>query len=90
MLTERNRGPDFCPRCGCEVRWARLFSGRWISTDPEPVLYLPEQGRQTLVTPRRWDADLIRDCKIWRPGMLTEGIRRAYMPHKFSCEGRRA
>lgn len=53
MLTSPVRGSDFCEKCGLEVMWIRLLSGSWIAVDPEPVLYIPDEGKRWLIEGRR-------------------------------------
>lgn len=84
-LTEKSKGESFCPVCGAEVKWIRMTSGRWISVDPEPILYL-DGGRNWLVEDKVFDADIIKTCKIWHPGMLTQGVKKGYKPHLWGCE----
>lgn len=86
-LTNRHRGERFCPRCGCELKWIRLLSGSWIAVEPEPIYYEPRAGRSWLVEGRKWDAEILKDCKIWRRGMPTEGLKKGYKPHAWECEG---
>lgn len=83
-LTEPSRGDDFCPLCGAQVKWIRLISGRWIAVEPEPVLYV-DGGRQWLVDDKRYEADIRKRCKVWKPGIVSHGIRKGYRPHVWEC-----
>lgn len=84
-LTEAARGGDFCPRCGCYIKWSRLSSGRWIATDPEPVLYR-SGGNEWLIIGNKWDADIRKDCRTWRPGDPTDSIKKGKRIHAFECK----
>lgn len=86
-LTERSKGERFCPKCGSELKWIRLLSGAWIAVEPMPVLYIPHGGKKWLVEGRNRDADIIKDCEIWKAGMLHDNLRKGYMPHKWQCAG---
>lgn len=90
MLTSPVRGSDFCEKCGLEVMWIRLLSGSWIAVDPEPVLYIPDEGKRWLIEGRRWDAVFIKGAKIYKPfsGMDRSKVERGYMPHAWICDGR--
>lgn len=85
MLTEQTRGGDFCPRCGSFIKWTRLETGRWIATDPEPVLFR-DGGKQWLVTGNKWDGRIEKGCQIWRPGDPTEDIKKGRRIHAFNCK----
>ena len=86
-LTEIARGENYCPDCGSPLRWVRLLSGRWIAVEPQPVLYIPGGGRKWLVSSSRWDADILKNCEVWKPGMIREGLKKGYLPHKFTACG---
>lgn len=83
-LTEASRGSEYCPDCGGQIKWVRLLSGRYIAVDPEPVMYI-DGGRDWLVERTKYEADIKNHCRIWRPGMLTGGIKYGYKPHKWTC-----
>lgn len=87
-FTEKVRGDRYCPECGSPLRWVRLLSGRWIAVEPQPVLYIPGGGRKWLVSARRYDADILKDCEIWKPGMIHDNLQRGYIPHLFTGCGR--
>lgn len=81
-LVERYKGGPFCDYCGEQIRWCRLRGGSYIAVDLEPILYMPGAGREWLVA----DAEIKKDCRIWRPGMPpSEKIRRGYRPHAWNC-----
>lgn len=84
-LTYRDRGERFCERCGCEIKWIKLLSGRWIAVEPQPILYIPGGGRKWLVENRNQDADIIKDCEIWKPGMIMDNLKKGFMPHAWMC-----
>lgn len=84
-LTEAARGGDFCPRCGSYIKWSRLGSGRWIATDPEPVLYR-SGGNEWLIIGNKWDAEIRKDCRTWRPGDPTDSIKKGKRIHAFECK----
>lgn len=83
-MTEASRGGNFCPKCGSYIKWSRLDSGRWIATDPEPVLYY-DGGREWLVIGNKWEAAIIKDCRIWRAGEPTDNIKKGRRIHAFEC-----
>ncbi|MEA4922197.1 MAG: hypothetical protein VB031_02380 [Eubacteriaceae bacterium] len=92
MLTSNTRGPDHCEKCGAPLRWIRLLTGSWIACDPKPVIYMPGAGKQWLVEGVRRDAEILKDCKIYKRGdkMDREQIKTGYTPHAWTCgEGRR-
>lgn len=84
-LTEPSRGEDYCSACGSHIKWIRLMSGRWVAVEPEPVLYL-DGGRNWLIEDRSYDADIKKNCRIWRPGMLLAGVHKGYKPHAWECD----
>ena len=84
-LTQRCKGDRFCPHCGEEVRWIKLLSGSYIAVDLQPILYIPHDGREWLVEGRRRDAEILKDCRIWKAGMLKDNLRRGYRPHAWNC-----
>lgn len=90
QFTSRQRGPDFCPDCGEKIRWIRLITGMWIAANEEPILFLPGEGKMWLIEYTKWDAILMKDCLIFKPGegMNTEKVQKAYEPHVFSCTDR--
>lgn len=83
-LTQAYRGDDYCPICGSEIKWIRLLNNRWIAVEPEPVLYIPHGGKKWLIEGRRWDAEFLKDCEIWKPGMLRNNIKRGFFPHEWT------
>ncbi len=86
-FTDITRGPDFCPKCGEYVKWIRLISGMWIAVNEQPVLYVPGAGKMWLVEYVKWDATILKDCLIYRPGLeidLSEPLAKGYEPHVFS------
>lgn len=84
-LTKRSRGGDFCPKCGAFVRWVRLDTGRWIATDPEPVIYR-DDGKEWLVVGNKWDGFINKGCRVWRPGDPTTDTRKGRRIHAFNCK----
>lgn len=89
-LTSRTRGNWYCEYCGECIHWIRLISGMWIAVQEEPVLYIPGEGNRWLVEDCRYDAEILRDCLIYRPfqGMDRSKVKYGYMPHAFVCPGR--
>ncbi len=89
-LTQNRRGDDFCPYCGEYVEWVRMISGMWIAIDPVPVFYLPGEGKEWIIEYTKWDAEFMKDCKIYRPGrgMNFRECEKGYMPHAWECPGR--
>jgi hypothetical protein len=87
--TDKIRGPDFCPNCGEEIRWARFTSGMWTAVQPYPVLYIPGAGRARLLDSKR-DAEIMRDCLIYRGGrgMDAGKAKIGYEQHFYRCSGR--
>lgn len=83
-LTRSSRGEAYCPECGSKLRWARLLSGRWIALEPQPILYIPHQGRNWLVDRWRLDTEILKDCKIWKKGMPRENLKKGFLPHAFT------
>ena len=71
-------------------RWVRLMSGMWIAVQPEPVLFIPGEGKRMLVEYRNYDAEMIRNCLIYErsKNMDTSKVVKGYMPHAFVCPGR--
>ncbi|QAT43467.1 hypothetical protein [Aminipila luticellarii] len=86
-LTDRHRGPDFCPDCGEKIKWVRLISDMWIAVNEEPVLFIPGEGRRWLVEYLNWDAVILKDCLIYEPfkGMNRTKVKKGYMPHVWTC-----
>lgn len=85
-FTSRHRGnDDFCMECGEMIRWIRLSDGNWIEVKKEPVLYLPHEGKNWLVT--GWNGSIAKDCKIYKPfaGNDRSKVKRGYLPHCFEC-----
>ena len=87
-LTEKSKGENFCPACGAQVKWIRMTSGRWISVEPEPILYV-DGGRNWLVEGKPFNADMKKRCKIWKPGMIMQGVKKGYKPHMWECTARK-
>lgn len=86
QFTDTTRGPDFCPDCGEKIKWIRLLSGMWIAVNEEPVLYIEGSGKRWLVEYVKWDATIIKDCQIYKPGLgmdLTHPLKKGYKPHVF-------
>lgn len=50
-------------------------------------MYL-DGGKNWLVEDRKYDADIRKHCRIWRPGMLLNRVKKGYKPHVWEC-GRR-
>ncbi|WP_428259669.1 hypothetical protein [Gallibacter sp. Marseille-QA0791] len=89
-LTQKYKGGLGCERCGEVIKWVRLMSGMWIAVQPEPVLFIPGEGKRMLVEYRNYDAEMIRNCLIYERGknMDTSKVVKGYMPHAFVCPGR--
>lgn len=89
-LTQKYKGGLGCPYCGEVVKWVRLMSGMWIAVQPEPVLYIPGEGKRWLVEYMNYDADFMKDCLIYErgKGMDTSKVQKGYMPHAWVCPGR--
>lgn len=85
-LTEKVRGGRFCEKCGSEIKWIHLLSGSWIAVEPMPVMYIPHSGRKWLVEGKNRDAVILKDCEIWKPGMLHDRLKKGYLPHKWQCD----
>lgn len=89
-LTRKYRGDWYCHECGEVIKWVRLISGMWIAVQPEPVLYIPGEGRRWIVEYTNYDAEFIKDCLMYEPfkGMDRSKVRYGYMPHAWVCPGR--
>ncbi len=90
QFLSNQRGADFCPSCGEKLRWIRLITGMWIAANEEPILYIPGQGKMWLIEYVKWDAVILKDCLIFKPGkeMNIDLVQKAYEPHVFSCTDR--
>lgn len=84
---ERTRGIDFCEGCGEKIRWIQLISGMWIAVQEAPILYVPGKGKMWLVEYRRRDAQIMKDCLIYRRGLGIDPdeLVKGYEPHVFRC-----
>lgn len=89
-LTQKYRGGLGCELCGEVVKWVRLISGLWIAVQPEPVLFIPGEGRNWLISFDNYDAIFMKNCLIFKrgKGMDTSKVIEGYMPHAWVCPGR--
>lgn len=63
----------------------------WIAVQREPVLYLPGEGKEWLIEAVKYDAIIMKDCRIFRPGknMDVSNLKRGYRPHAWECPYRK-
>lgn len=89
-LTSRYRGGLGCENCGEVIKWVQLTSGMWIAVQPQPILYIPGEGKRWLVAYQNYDAMILKDCLIYErgKGMDLDKIQLGYMPHAFVCPGK--
>lgn len=89
-LTQKYKGGLGCENCGEVIKWVRLMSGMWIAVQPEPILYIPGEGKRWLVEYCNYDAEILKDCLIFErsKGMDTSKVEYGYMPHAWVCPGR--